>query len=65
MPHINATYGAVNSSYYLPMPPTLPVPPSFADPPFAAGGGALLGVAIGVGGVLRGPAAIGALRAFR
>ena len=65
MPHINATYGAVNSSYYLPMPPTLTVPPSFADPPFAAGGGALLGVAIGVGGVLRGPAAIGALRAFR
>ena len=39
-------------------------PPSVADPPYAAGGGALLGVAVGVGGVLRGPNAFAVLRGF-
>ena len=65
--HTNATFGPLEPSYRYVLQTVLScfAPPSVADPPYAAGGGALLGVAVGVGGVLRGPNALAMLRGFR
>jgi len=62
--HTNATYGPLEPSYVPQAVLSSFAPPSVADPPYAAGGGALLGVAVGVGGVLRGPNALAMLRGF-